>query len=124
MLNTFFFAVLAGVAMGYLAGIGVGGGSLLILWLNLVLELPQATARGINLMFFLAAAGAVSVFRLKKGTLHLKPLLSAILAGCASAALFSWLSTGLDTESLRKAFGILLLVTGMRELCYRPRKLR
>ena len=38
--------------LGFLAGIGVGGGSLLILWLTLVLEMPQETARIINLLFF------------------------------------------------------------------------
>lgn len=124
MLNTFPVAILAGILLGYLAGLGVGGGSLLILWLTLVLHLEQATARSVNLLFFLAAAGAVSFFRWKRGTLSLRTLLPAILAGCCSAALFSWFGTKLDVHLMKKAFGVLLLLTGLRELCYRPRKFK
>lgn len=118
MLDSFPIAVIAGAVLGYLAGIGVGGGSLLILWLTLVLDMPQGTARSVNLMFFLAAAGAVSLFRWKQGKLELRKILPAIVTGCAAAAVFSWLSTQIDVERFRKLFGILLLVTGARELFY------
>lgn len=124
MLESFPVAVLAGLALGYLAGIGVGGGSLLILWLTLVLQMETGTARSVNLMFFIAAASAVSVFRWKKGTLDLKKILPAIVAGCVSAALFAWMSNRLDVEKMKILFGILLLVTGVRELFYRPKELR
>lgn len=124
MLDSFPAALIAGALLGYLAGIGVGGGSLLILWLTLVLEMPQGTARSVNLMFFLASAGTVSLFRWKQGTLRLKKILPAIATGCVMAALFSWISTRVDVENFRKLFGILLLVTGVRELFYRPRELR
>lgn len=124
MLNSFPFSVFSGLLLGYLAGLGVGGGSLLILWLTVVLGMDGGTARSVNLMFFLASAGAVSVFRLKKGTLQPKKLLGAIVWGCVSAGVFSLLSRVIETDSLRKAFGILLLVTGLRELFYRPRELR
>ncbi len=114
-------SVLAGAAMGYLAGLGIGGGSLLILWLTLVKEMPQATARSINLMFFIASALAVSLIRWKKGHLHLKAILPAIIAGCICAGIFSFLGNRLDVAFLQKAFGVLLLVTGIRELLYKPK---
>ncbi len=115
-------AILAGLILGYLAGLGIGGGSLLILWLTLVVHMPQLTARAINLMFFITAAGAVSIFRWKAGNLNLKKLLPAIIAGCIAAGIFSWLSTHMDTYWLKKGFGVLLILTGLRELFYRPRK--
>lgn len=121
MLESFPVALLAGVLLGYLAGLGVGGGSLLILWLTLVLHIPGETARMINLMFFITAAGAVSIFRWKQGTLPLRKILPAIVAGSIAAAIFSWVGLHLDAGLLRKLFGILLLFTGMRELLYRPR---
>lgn len=117
-------SVLAGALLGYLAGIGIGGGSLLIMFLTLGLNMPQADARAINLMFFIVSAGAVTYCRRKKGELRLGKILPAILAGCACAAIFSWIGFLIDVEKLKKAFGILLLVTGLRELFYRPRKLR
>ena len=124
MLESFPIAIFAGVILGYLAGLGIGGGSLLILWLTLVLHVPQQTARMINLLFFLTAAGAVTVIRWKQGSLQIKKILPAILAGCCAAAVFSWISLQIDVEKLKKLFGILLLLTGARELLYRPRNVR
>ena len=124
MLSSAPVAVIVGIVLGFLAGLGVGGGTLLILWLTLVLETDPEIARMINLMFFLAAAGAVSLRRLKKGTLRFQKIRPAALAGCAAAAVASLLAQNMDVTLLKKAFGILLLVTGVRELHYRPRKLR
>ena len=111
-----------GIVLGTLAGLGVGGGTLLILWLTLIANMGSVTARAINLMFFLVAAGSVSLLRWQKGTLNIKEILPAVIAGCTAAALCSWVSTQIDQGMLRKFFGILLLLTGLRELFYRPQK--
>ena len=121
---TFLVALLAGSALGFLAGIGVGGGSLLILWLTAVLKMPQPEARILNLLFFLPSAAIASVFRHREGNLNVRKVLPAILAGCVAAGLFSLLSRTLDTQLLKKLFGCLLLITGVREILYRPRKAR
>ena len=114
-------AIFIGLILGFLAGLGIGGGSLLILWLTLYANLEPITARAINLMFFLTAAGSVSIFRFKKGDLKLKQILPAIISGCVVAAICSWLGTKIDQDILKKIFGGLLLLTGARELFYRPR---
>ena len=101
---------------------GVGGGSLLILWLTFVANTPAETARSINLMFFLAAAGSVSILRIKAGSLDLKSILPATISGCIAAGLCSWLGQQIDSTVLKKIFGVLLLGTGLRELFYRPKK--
>ena len=120
MLESLPVALIVGTLLGFLTGLGVGGGSLLILWLTLVLEMPQTAARGINLLFFLPSAAISCYLRWKQGTVTLKKILPAIFAGCA-AAVFSLISTRMDLEILRKLFGVLLLATGIRELCYRPK---
>ena len=122
MVNSISVSLMVGLILGFLSGLGVGGGSLLILWLTMILGMDGAVARVINLMFFLTAAGAVSILRWRKGTLDIKTLLPAILAGCAAAAGFSWIRGFLQTELLGKLSGILLLITGLREILYRPRK--
>ena len=122
MLDSFPVALCAGILLGFLSGLGIGGGSLLILWLTLVLGTGMDVARGINLMFFIPSAIISSLFRCRQGQLSLKTALPALLAGILGAILLSILSSGMDTAILRKPFGILLLVTGIRELCYRPRK--
>lgn len=121
MLNELYIMILVGVLLGFLSGIGVGGGSLLMLWLTLVLQLEHIAARNINLLFFIPSALIASAFRWKQGALDIKKILPAIAAGCICAALFSWVSAHLDITLLRKLFGVLLLATGVRELFYRPR---
>jgi len=124
MLNSFPVAVLAGVILGFMAGLGIGGGTLLVLWLILTIKIEPGDARLINLLFFLASAGSVTLLRLKQKSVNWKQILPAIVSGCIAAAIFAWLSGRLDTGILRPMFGILLLATGIRELCYRPKELR
>lgn len=111
--------LIAGILLGFLAGLGVGGGSLLMLWLTLVLHLEPETARCINLMFFIPSALTAAFFRWKQGSLPLGKILPAVLAGCASALLFSLLGQNLNTQILKKLFGGLLIATGIRELLYK-----
>lgn len=122
MLESMPMAIAAGSVLGFLSGLGIGGGSLLILWLTLILDLPQETARAINLMFFIPSALISCLFRLKQGVLDIKRILPALAAGCAGAIVFTLLGQRIDASLLRKPFGILLLLTGIRELFYRPRK--
>lgn len=122
MVNSFPFILLLGTVLGFLSGIGIGGGSLLILWLTIVLEVPQPIARGINLLFFIPSALVACLFRWKQGNLDWMRTLPAMIAGCISALLFSWISIVVDTMLLQKLFGGLLLLTGLRELLYKTKK--
>jgi len=121
MVESLPFMLILGTVLGFLAGIGVGGGSLLMLWLTLVLDTPPVIARSINLLFFLPAALISCFFRWKQGALNIRTVLPAVLTGCVAAALFSWLGTRLDTDFMKKAFGGLLIITGLRELFYKVR---
>lgn len=121
MLNSLYVAIPVSVALGFLSGLGTGGGSLLILWLTLVLDVPQSEARAMNLMFFLPSAVIACLFRWKQGKLDLKRVLPGILAGCAAAGVCSLLTAGQTPEFLRKCFGFLLIFTGIREILYKSR---
>lgn len=122
MLESFPVATIVATVLGFLAGLGVGGGSLLILWLTVVLGMEYPAARSINLLFFLPAAFLSSCLRSKAGTLSWKRLLPGIAAGCLAAVLSSRISLRLDLEILKKCFGTLLLFTGLRELRWHPGK--
>lgn len=110
------------IVLGFLAGLGVGGGSLLMLWLTFVAGMEYGQARIINLLFFLPSALIATLFHHKQGSVNIRKILSAVVTGCAFAALFSYVGNKIDTTLLKKCFGGLLLVTGLRELFYRPRK--
>jgi len=114
--------LLVGTVLGFLTGLGIGGGSLLILWLTIALGMEQSVARGINLLFFLPSALIACCFRWKQGTLKLKKLLPAIVAGAAAAAVFSLIGLHTDSGVLKKGFGVLLLATGLHEIFWHSRK--
>lgn len=122
MLSSFPVALTVGTVLGFLAGLGVGGGSLLILWLTLVLDMPQESARILNLLFFLPSAVIACLFRWKQKSLPIGKIWPAIAAGCAGAFLASGFGASMDTTWLKKLFGGLLIATGIRELLYKPQK--
>ena len=111
--------IMIGTLLGFLSGLGTGGGSLLILWLTFVQQMPQSQARAINLLFFIPSAVIACVFRWKQGKLNIKKVLPAIITGSILSGIFTHLSAGIDTSLLQKFFGILLLFTGIRELLYK-----
>lgn len=121
MLESFPVCLAVGSVLGFLSGLGIGGGSLLILWLTLVVGVDSITARGMNLLFFLPAAIIAGLIRWKQGAVDLKKILPAMLGGGISAALFAFLGRNSDVEMMKKAFGALLLVTGLREILYRKK---
>lgn len=122
MVSSFPVAIAVGTALGFLSGLGIGGGSLLMLWLTAVVSMEQSTARAVNLLFFLPSALICCLFRWKQGKLDWRIVLPAAISGCIAAGVCSWFAATLNTDLLRRIFGGLLLLTGCRELFYRPRK--
>lgn len=119
---SFLLTLLVSTGLGILSGLGVGGGSLLILWLTLVCRMDYTVAKYINLLFFLPPALISTVIHFLRGNLSVKRILPAALAGSLSAALFTMLSSSWDVDILRKLFGVLLLFTAWRELRYKNRQ--
>lgn len=122
MLNSFPIAVGIAVALGFLSGLGTGGGSLLILWLTLVTGTDPSTARIINLMFFIPSALVALFFHRKNGHLRWQVILPAVLAGCIAAWSCSLFREAWNTELLKKIFGGILIYTGIRELLYKNKE--
>lgn len=122
MLESIPISIAVGTVLGFLTGLGTGGGSLLVLWLTLVVHTDAGQARLINLMFFLPAAIIATIFHWRQGRIPLKKLILPALSGCAAAAVFAIIGQKMNTESLQKLFGVLLLFIGAKELFYRPQK--
>lgn len=111
-----FWELMVGLLTGILSGFGVGGGSLLMLYLTMFAGVQQYAAGGINLLYFIACAPAALCSHVKNGLVERPAVLWCTLAGLpvsvAAAFLASWINVGL----LRRAFGVLLLYIGVREL--------
>lgn len=109
-------AVLAGTATGVLSGFGVGGGTLLLIYMTAFTQLSQTQAQGINLLYFLPAAALALPAHFKNGFVEKRALLPAVAAGLVCSALAAWAATALDVGLLRKCFGVFLLWVGLSEL--------
>lgn len=116
----FLVALVIATLLGFLAGMGVGGGSLLLLWLSQVVMMPQEQARILNLLFYLPAALVATLFRGKQ-QLRRDMILPALVSGCAAALCFTILGQYWDVNILKKGLGFLLILIGLREVFYRPR---
>ena len=124
MLNSLPISIGISTILGILSGLGVGGGSLLILWLTLIVHVSPQDARIINLLFFIPCALSATLYRWKKGNIALKEIWPGMTAGCLAAIGGALLAKNIEVSMLKKLFGLLLLVTGMREIFYRPRNAR
>ena len=96
MLESLPICLLVGGVLGFLAGLGVGGGSLLILWLTLALGWEPQRASSVNLLFFLPAAAVSTAFRWKQGLPKGRGLILAIVSGCIDITRTDFLAVAVD----------------------------
>lgn len=113
-------ALAAGAICGILSAFGIGGGSLLMIWMTAVLNMEQQTAQAINLLYFLPAASLSLIFHIRHRRIRWAATIPAVLAGLVTAALSAWAASRIDAAWLRKVFGVFLLVVGVMELRKKP----
>lgn len=113
---SFAIALLAGLVTGVLSGFGIGGGTLLLIYMTSFAHLDQDLAQGINLLYFLPTAATALIGHKKNGYLRKEAAWPAILCGLVGTALAAWAATALNVEVLRKCFGVFLLFVGLHEL--------
>ena len=98
--------ILSGLCAGVAAGMGMGGGTLLI-----------------PVLAFLPAAVAALVIHAKAGRLHLRACLPIIFAGALGALAASFLAGRIDAPWLRRMFGgFLILLACLRAFGKRLKK--
>lgn len=95
-----------------LSGLGVGSAGLLVVFLTAVEHLPQLTAQGLNLLFFVFSSGASLIVHM----LRIPILLGCILLLLPSGAIGTFLGTvaahALPQALLRRLFGLSLIASG------------
>lgn len=99
-----------GVVAGVIGGLGMGGGTVLILFLSLFLGIEQHIAQATNIIFFIPTAIAAIIISFKNKNINLKLALPICLWGCIGAAAGAFISSKMDMTILRKAFAIFLII--------------
>ena len=113
---TFIAAAAAGLICGVLSGFGIGGGSLLMVWMTAVLSMDQKAAQGVNLLCFLPWAGCALIFHIKNSPIVGQAVWRAARAGSGCAVGGALLAQGVNAELLRKLFGGFLVLVGLSEI--------
>ncbi len=103
---------LAALMAAVLGGMGVGGGSLFMLWLIFMKGMEQRTAQGINLLFFLVSGAAALLIHAGRRKLPWGLIGLLILAGSAGALLGSLAAGIIDPALLRHLFAFFLTLAG------------
>ena len=104
------------LAVALLAGLGVGSAGLFMTWLTLVEKLPQLTAQGINLIFFIFSSGAALAIHVFRTPLLWQSLIPLLFSGAIGSFLGVALASALPQLLLRRIFGYMLIFLGTFEL--------
>ena len=105
-----------GAATGIISGFGIGGGSLLVLYLTAITGMSQYLAGGINLLYFIGCAPTALIGHIKNKLVEWHTVLWCAAAGIAVVRPVSLCADNLHSGWLRRLFGILLLYVGYKEL--------
>ena len=109
---------LAGIISGIIAGMGMGGGTLLIPILTIFLSVTQHNAQGVNLVVFVPAAVVAIIIHAKNKLVNFSVGLPLIVGGAIAAILGSILAIHLSNDVLKKCFGVFLLLVGVWQIIY------
>ncbi|MBQ3053096.1 MAG: sulfite exporter TauE/SafE family protein [Clostridia bacterium] len=109
-------ALLAGLFSGILGAMGLGGGSVLIIYLSLFTQGPHLKNQGINLLFFIPIALiSVIIYGVKK-KIKWKTTLKVSAFGMVGTLVGWFTAGGLGGEVTSKIFGVLLLALGLNQI--------
>ena len=113
-LNWLWF-IIAGIVSGVIAGMGMGGGTLLIPILTIFLSVAQGSAQAINLLAFLPCAIFSLIIHIKNKLVNFKIGIPIIRTGVLSSIGASLLAVNTKNEVLQILFGVFLLVVGIEQ---------
>lgn len=111
--------ILFGVISGIVTGMGIGGGTILILLLTIFMSIDQHTAQATNLIFFIPTAIVTIIMSMKNKLIKYKTANVIIFFGIIGSMIGSCISSNIDNKILRKIFGLGLMTIAIYEIyCY------
>jgi len=111
-----FWFVIVGLFSGIIAGMGMGGGTLLIPMLVIFLGVEQSMAQGINLLVFVPLGIIVGIIYIRSHLIDFKSFLMLAIPAAIVAFIGSFVSLNLQKEVLRKIFAIFLILLGVIQM--------
>lgn len=108
-----FWYIVAGITGGVIGGMGMGGGTLLIPLLTLLLGVEQRQAQAINLIAFIPMAVVVTIINAKRKNLDYKSILKVVIPAIPASVAMSFAVGKIPSKILSVIFAIFLTVLGV-----------
>ena len=118
----FFQIFLASFFAGMLSAMGLGSGTVLIIWLTSQLAYSQVQAQGVNLMFFIPCALLSLILLARKGLVNRKEALPLGIGGAIGIAAGHLVLPLIPTEYFSKLFGVFVVLLSLQQLFKVKRK--
>ena len=94
----------------------MGGGTILILLLSLILNLNQHVAQATNLVFFIPTALTATIVNVRNKNINWKDAIPVTIIGVIGSIIGATISSGMNVQVLRKLFGIFLIAIAIYEI--------
>lgn len=111
-----FVGILAAFLSGIMGSLGLGGGTVLLLYLINYVGFSQLSSQGINLFCFIPTALLAAVVYTKNKLINPKELIAPLLWAVFGSVLGFLLLKRLPEEILRRLFGMFLVFLALKEL--------
>ena len=108
--------VITGITSGIVSGLGIGGGTILILVLTIFLGIDQHIAQATNLIFFIPTSIVAIIVNMKNKIIDKKLAITISVFGIAGAILGANIANKTNVSSLRKYFGVFLAIIAIYEI--------
>lgn len=108
--------IIFGIIAGMVTGLGMGGGTILILLLSLFMDLEQHMAQATNLVFFVPTSLAAIFINIKQKNVDGKVALIISIFGVIGAMIGAIISEKISSHALRKYFAIFILIIAFHEI--------
>lgn len=119
--------ILIGMISGIFSGIGMGGGTILIFLLTIIIGLEQHIAQATNLIYFVPTAISAIIVNFKNKNIDMELAVIISICGGIGAIIGAKISVNTDVQKLKMLFGIFLVIIVIHEIYtlfkeYRTRK--
>lgn len=113
-----FFLILSGI----IGSMGLGAGTVLIIYLTVFESIPQIEAQGINLLFSLPCAALSIIIYKRKKLIRTKNLLWLIISGIAGAVGGYLILDRIKPDILTDIFAFALIALSVYQLFFESKK--
>lgn len=108
--------IVFGIIAGIVAGMGMGGGTILILLLTLFMQLGQHESQGVNLIFYIPTSIVAIFINLKNKNIDIKLGNQLAIFGFLGAIIGGIISVNMDVKLLKNIFAIFLIIIAFYEI--------